>query len=203
MLIAGPDGDPLILVGNECYGMAGAAPLPMRRERFQDFSLPSQPRDRSRPLRDILAGEGIGAGHAGRCARLEVVRGSGTDRGPGVHRGRAAGPRGRHGLGRQRERAPDRPGRRAAGDQRRGPDRRVRARVVPDVRRHPPAARGPRARDDRGGGGPAAPLERHAAVVPPDADRRSAGRARAAQPRRPADRARGAVHRRRSASGAP
>ena len=49
-------------MGNECYGMAGAAPLPMRRERFQDFSLPSQPRDRSRPLRDILAGEGIGPG---------------------------------------------------------------------------------------------------------------------------------------------
>ncbi len=62
MLVVGPDGDPVILVGNECYGMAGAAPLAMRRERFQDFSLPSQPRDRSRPLRDILAGEGIGAG---------------------------------------------------------------------------------------------------------------------------------------------
>ncbi|HEY6569681.1 MAG TPA: hypothetical protein VIZ22_05295 [Candidatus Limnocylindrales bacterium] len=62
MLIVGPAGDPLILVGNECYGMAGASPLPMRRERFQDFSLPSQPRDRSRSLRDILAGEGIGQG---------------------------------------------------------------------------------------------------------------------------------------------
>ena len=100
MLVAGPDGDPLILVGNECYGMAGAAPLPMRRERFQDFSLPSQPRDRSRPLREILAGEGIGPGSAGRRAGLEVVRGSGADRDPGVHRRRAAGPRGRHGLGR-------------------------------------------------------------------------------------------------------
>jgi hypothetical protein len=42
--------------------MAGAAPLPMRRELFQDLSLPSQPRDRSRPLMDILAGEGIGVG---------------------------------------------------------------------------------------------------------------------------------------------
>ena len=42
--------------------MAGAAPLAMRRERFQDFSLPSQPRDRSRPLAAILAGEGITAG---------------------------------------------------------------------------------------------------------------------------------------------
>jgi hypothetical protein len=53
---------PLLLVGNECYGVAGAAPLPMRRELFQDLSLPSQPRDRSRPLTDVLAGEGIGAG---------------------------------------------------------------------------------------------------------------------------------------------
>jgi hypothetical protein len=62
MLIVGPSGDPLILTGNECYGMAGAAPLAMRRERYQDFSLPSQPRDRSRPLAEILAGEGITAG---------------------------------------------------------------------------------------------------------------------------------------------
>jgi hypothetical protein len=62
LLIVGPDDDPALLVGNECWGMAGAAPLPMRRHRFQDFSLPSQPRDRSRPLADILAEEGIGAG---------------------------------------------------------------------------------------------------------------------------------------------
>ena len=62
LLIVGAGGQPLILVGNECFGMAGAAPLPMRRELFQDLSLPSQPRDRSRPLGEILAGEGIGAG---------------------------------------------------------------------------------------------------------------------------------------------
>jgi len=60
VLIVGPDGDPAILVGNECHGIAGAAPLPMRRELFQDVSLPSQPRDRSRPLASILADEGIG-----------------------------------------------------------------------------------------------------------------------------------------------
>jgi Xaa-Pro aminopeptidase len=54
--------EPGILVGNECWGTAGAAPLPMRRHRFQDFSLPNQPRDRSAPLRDILHEEGIGAG---------------------------------------------------------------------------------------------------------------------------------------------
>jgi hypothetical protein len=62
LLIVGPTGDPAILVGNECFGLAGAAPLAMRRAMFQDFSLPSQPRDRSRPLRAILADEGIGPG---------------------------------------------------------------------------------------------------------------------------------------------
>ena len=62
LLILGPTGVPAILVGNECWGLAGAAALPMERHRFQDFSLPSQPRDRSRPLQEILAGEGIGPG---------------------------------------------------------------------------------------------------------------------------------------------
>ena len=62
ILIVGPDGDPAILVGNECFGMAGAAPLPMRRALFQDLSLPGQPRDRSRPLAGILGDEGIGPG---------------------------------------------------------------------------------------------------------------------------------------------
>ncbi len=42
--------------------MAGAAPVAMRRHRFQDFSLPGQPRDRSRPLAEILADEGVRAG---------------------------------------------------------------------------------------------------------------------------------------------
>lgn len=62
LLVVGPDGDPAILAGNECFGMAGAAPLPMRRHLFQDFSLPSQPRDRSRPLAELLGDEGIGPG---------------------------------------------------------------------------------------------------------------------------------------------
>jgi hypothetical protein len=62
ILVAGPDGEPAILVGNECWGMAGAAPLRMRRQMFQDLSLPSQPRDRSRPLAEILADEGIRSG---------------------------------------------------------------------------------------------------------------------------------------------
>jgi hypothetical protein len=62
VLVVGPSGDPAILVGNECHAMAGAAPLPMRRHLFQDLSLPGQPRQRSRTLGEILAGEGIRAG---------------------------------------------------------------------------------------------------------------------------------------------
>lgn len=59
VLVVGPTGPPAILVGNECYGLAGAAPLAMRRHRFGDLSLPSQPRDRSKPLAEILGDEGI------------------------------------------------------------------------------------------------------------------------------------------------
>jgi Xaa-Pro aminopeptidase len=62
VLVVGATGEPAILVGNECYGTAGAAPLPMRRHLLQDLSLPSQPRDRSRPLAEILAEEGVGRG---------------------------------------------------------------------------------------------------------------------------------------------
>jgi hypothetical protein len=68
ILIVGPADEPAILVGNECFGMAGAAPLPMRRHLLQDLSLPNQPRDRSRPLAELLAAEGV---HPG--ARIGVV----------------------------------------------------------------------------------------------------------------------------------
>jgi hypothetical protein len=62
MAIIGGDDQPAILVGNECFGMAGAAPVGMRRHYFQDFSLPSQPRNRSKPLAEILGSEGIERG---------------------------------------------------------------------------------------------------------------------------------------------
>jgi Xaa-Pro aminopeptidase len=66
--IVRPGKQPLVLAGNECYGTAGAAPLPMRRELYQDLSLPGQPRGRSRTLTAILAEEGIGPG-----ARVGVI----------------------------------------------------------------------------------------------------------------------------------
>jgi hypothetical protein len=61
-LVVGRADQPALLLGNECYGMAEAAPLPMRRVRFQDLSLPNQPRDDSQPLTEILHDEGIGPG---------------------------------------------------------------------------------------------------------------------------------------------
>ncbi len=62
VLVVGSADETAILVGNECFGMAGAAPVTMRRHLFQDLSLPSQPRDRSRLLAEIFAEEGIGSG---------------------------------------------------------------------------------------------------------------------------------------------
>jgi hypothetical protein len=68
VLVVGTTGDPAILVGNECAGLADAAPLAMRRVLFQDLSLPGQPRDASRPLAEIVGDEGIG-----RASRVGVV----------------------------------------------------------------------------------------------------------------------------------
>jgi hypothetical protein len=62
LLVVGDSEEPAILIGNECWGMAGAAPLAMRRHLYQELSLPGQPRDRSRPLPEILGEEQIGRG---------------------------------------------------------------------------------------------------------------------------------------------
>ena len=66
LLIVRSGSDPLLLVGNECAGYVGVSPLyqagRLRAERFQPLSLLNQPRDASRTLREILAGEAIGGG---------------------------------------------------------------------------------------------------------------------------------------------
>lgn len=62
VLVLAGGGRPALLVGNENHAVAEAAPLPMRCERFQDLSLPGQPRDSSRPLAEILGAEGVAAG---------------------------------------------------------------------------------------------------------------------------------------------
>jgi hypothetical protein len=56
------DTTPALLLGNEDWGLGGAAPLPVRRTWFQDLSLPDQPRHKSEPLPRILDAEGIRAG---------------------------------------------------------------------------------------------------------------------------------------------
>ena len=71
LLIVSLDGDPLLVVGNECEGYLTVSPLytagKLRSERFQPFSLLDQPRNDSRYLKDVLAGEGIGQGMAVGC----------------------------------------------------------------------------------------------------------------------------------------
>ncbi len=62
VMIVAASGDPVLLAGNECFGTAEAAPLPVRCVRFQDLSLPNQPRDASPALADVLADAGIGTG---------------------------------------------------------------------------------------------------------------------------------------------
>lgn len=64
MLIIACQGDPLLVVGNECEGYLPISPLyvagKLRSERFQPFSLLNQPRDSSRFVKEIFVGEGIG-----------------------------------------------------------------------------------------------------------------------------------------------
>lgn len=62
ILVLGPTGRPTLLAGNECIGLARAASLPVDAVLFQDLSLPSQPRDRSRPLAEILGDAGVRRG---------------------------------------------------------------------------------------------------------------------------------------------
>jgi hypothetical protein len=64
LLIVAAEGRPALLVGNECYGLAEAAPLAVRPVRFQDFSLPGQPRESSASLQQILSEEGIAGGRS-------------------------------------------------------------------------------------------------------------------------------------------
>jgi len=63
LLIINLKDTPLILVGNECGAHLSVSPLfnsgKLRQERYQSFSLVSQPRDHSRPLKSIFENEGI------------------------------------------------------------------------------------------------------------------------------------------------
>lgn len=72
LLILRLDAAPLLLTGNECAAYLPISPLwraaALRSEVYQPFSLLDQPRDTSRTLAAILAGEGIGANARVGCA---------------------------------------------------------------------------------------------------------------------------------------
>ena len=183
LLVVGTSGDPAVLVGNECEGMAAAAPLPMRVGHVPGL----QP---ARPAARRLGAAALDPARRGDPRRRAGSASSGwktyataaDDRGAGLPRRRAP-RRGRRERGRgERDRPPDRPGRRAAGRQRGRPARRVRVGRVPDVRRRAPRDHRAAARDDRARLRAAAGVERHAVVMPPDAHGRATGAARAAQP---------------------
>ena len=173
---SGADADPAILVGNECFGTAGAAPLSMRRHLFQDLSLPDQPRDRSRtarrdPGRTRAWSPGPRVGVIGWKAYAD----------PSWHRrpvlsGRPAPRAGRPDrLGGERRRPAHRPAHGLRTTNEVGPARGLRVRVVPDVGRHPTGPVRPAAGHDRAGRGAPPELERSAPVVPRDAHRGPAG----------------------------
>jgi len=71
LLVVARERSPLLIVGNECEGYLGVSPLhaagKLRSELFQPFSLLNQPRSASRQIREIFAGEGIGAGSRVGC----------------------------------------------------------------------------------------------------------------------------------------
>ena len=162
VLVLGPSGDPAILVGNECHGMAGAAPLPMRPVLFQDLSLPSQPRDRSRPLAEILGDEGIRAGSRVGVVGWKTYAGRAMIDAPAFlvdELRRITGP---SGAVENADRPADRRRRRPAGDQRGRAARRLRVRRLPDLAGRAPAPVRPATGDDRARGRPPARLERHA-----------------------------------------
>jgi len=68
LLLLDRQGGALLLLGNECLAAAPNAGLGVNVELYQDFSLLGQPRQNSRPLRDILSSFGIGRGTSVGCA---------------------------------------------------------------------------------------------------------------------------------------
>lgn len=72
LLILRADASPLIIVGNECESYLPISPLfvakELRHEVYQPFSLPDQPRETSRSIGEIFAGESIRRGATVGCA---------------------------------------------------------------------------------------------------------------------------------------
>ncbi len=61
LLVVFPSGVPVLLVGNEGMVYSHIARLPVERCLYQAFSLLGQPREKVRPLAEVLDGLGLGA----------------------------------------------------------------------------------------------------------------------------------------------
>lgn len=79
LLLLSSCGPLLLLVGNEGLGYVPHSPLPLDVELFQDFSLPGQPRDRSRTLDRILRSFGVGQGTRVGCVGWKTYRNTGIE----------------------------------------------------------------------------------------------------------------------------
>ena len=96
LLVIGPGGRPLLLVGNEGLAYSAISPLDLECSLYQTFSLLGQPRDRSKPLGYAPGRFRAGPGKPDRRGGLEVLRPArdaqpGAVAGdPGIHRGHAA-----------------------------------------------------------------------------------------------------------------
>ena len=89
MLVVGPAGEPALLVGNECFGMAGAAPLPIDATCSRTSACPASratARGRSRDPRR----RGIGPGSRVGVVGWKTYADRATDRGAGLPRRHAA-----------------------------------------------------------------------------------------------------------------
>lgn len=81
LLLLDSQGRRLLLVGNEGHGYVDQDGPALEVELFQDFSLLGQPRDRSRPLRTILSGFGIGRAAKVGCVGWKYFVGNGVEGG--------------------------------------------------------------------------------------------------------------------------
>ncbi|MGQ9682773.1 MAG: hypothetical protein ACUVX9_09575 [Anaerolineae bacterium] len=70
LLIVRGDHVPVLITGNECFSYAAVSPLALDVRLFQHFSLLGQPRDKSRPLADMLRDAGLAPGRRGRRSSL-------------------------------------------------------------------------------------------------------------------------------------
>ena len=183
VLIVGATGDPAILLGNECFDLGAAAPLPVRPVRFQDLSLPGQARDNSRPLAETLRDEGIGPGSRVGVVGWKTYANRANDRGAGIPRRRAPVGRWRERARGERHRPAHQRDRWTPCDQRGRATRGVRMGGVPDLAQRAQRADRAATRHDRAGGRSIARMERCTAVVPSHAQRRAAGAVRAVESR--------------------